>query len=765
MNYKPGNLESADRAMNMKQTDVSVNITAHREGILVHKTLRSIYTGVMFARNKGIGIECSISLDNADKETVRTVKNFVTDYPDLELVVHEISVGDISLNRNYLVDLSKGKYLVFFDGDDFFTENYLHEAFIFAEKHNKPAIYSPRYLLVFEGDNYLVEKLDTENFPEVLKNMFETNYFIGQSFTHRDIYKKIKYQPDGNGYGMEDWHFSCEAAALGYKFYNVPNTIFFYRRKKIGSLLSSHVNSYSVIRPTKLFQSEVFSALQVNQAEVEERMPRNNLKSLGVKKFLLNKLENLELTHHYLIVQYTLHKNILGAIKGRYKKPSQSFTNASLSGVAVPRRFADIGFTEELVRYWGNVNQFEPLIRASTDIFTNLPIVGYPKTSSISNFYYGFCIHNKGANISDVVLVPHLTKGGADLAAINLIRELDRNAGNSKVLVVTTINADSPWLNQIKELKNVIFIEGKTLLPSIDDDKLISLVLRIIQNWGVKRLSIINSEIGYKLVTRHYQAIRDVGCRTYLHTYAFNMTTDGQIYNVISNGLVDAYKGVDVFVTDSEAYRTQLVEINAFDSHKIKVLHSPVIPSTNIKKEYTQKSRILWASRIGDDKMVRVAVEVGRILGELGIELDIYGALDREYKQYNRFKKMIAPYKTIRYKGSYNGFSSLDVSQYDMYLLTTKNEGTPFVILEACSVNIFVIAPAVGGVGDCVVDGVNGNIVDNKFDPTSYVEAIQKAYDEKSFLDNDIIHQQNKVILSDRSPEMYAKSIKELMHL
>src|SRR5207245_772556 len=116
----------------------------------------------------------------------------------------------------------------------------------------------------------------------------------------------------------------------------------------------------------------------------------------------------------------------------------------------------------------------------------------------------------------------------------------------------------------------------------------------------------------------------------YLHTYAYNMTSDGHLYNVIKNGLVDVYKGVDVYVTDSDAYKTQLMEINGFAEDKIEVLYSPIAPVKNVKKDYKVKKRILWASRVCEDKLAETMVEVGRLLGPEGVAMDVYGALDRE---------------------------------------------------------------------------------------------------------------------------------------
>ncbi|NBX97782.1 glycosyltransferase [bacterium] len=742
--------------------DVSVNITTHAEGILIHKTLRSIYAGMQYALNRGLKIECNLSSDNGDEITLKSIDDFIKEHTDIKISVHKISVKDPSLSRNYLIDLSQGKYLAMFDGDDFFTENYLYDAFVLAEKNIEPAIYSARYIIVFEGDHYLVEKFDSSSAVDVEKNMFETNYFISQSFIHSDVFKNVKFAQNTAGYGMEDWHFFCEALAHGYKFYNIPNTLFFYRRKKSGSLLSSHLQSAAVIRPTKLFEPEIFSKLPSSRGKVVKTIAPKNKKA-AIKQTISRHLSQFELTHHYAKVQYTLHRNIISALKSRYLKPKTKNFDTGVIKVPVPERLEAIGFTSELVHLWGKVNQYEPMIRASADMLRYIPIVGYPINATVSDFYYDFCNSNVDSAISDIVLVPHLTKGGADLAAINLVKVLNQKSKGEKILVMTTINADSPWLNALEGLDNVICVETKSLDVALKDDEQISLIVRIIQNWKVKRLTIINSEIGYKVVTQYGQALKDVGCMTYLHTFAFNMTDDGYLFNWIANGLVDAYKGVDTYVTDSSVYKKQLEEINGFLPSKVTTLYSPAPNSKNPKTDFELKKRVLWASRVCDDKLVDVLIEVGKLLDNEDIQLDIFGAMDDNYSKNDRFKKAISPYKNVVYKGTYDGFSSLSTNEYDMFLFTSKNEGLPFVILEACSANIFIVGASVGGVEECILNGQNGLLVKDKFNPKAYFEAVMQAY-EKNYAINQVqIKQANNKILQRHSEQEYAKSVADLM--
>lgn len=744
----------------MKNVDVTVNITAHAEGLLLHKTLRSLRAGIKRASSKGIDVECNISLDNPTPETERILEKFLTKYFKFEMNIYRPKLGDLGKSRNYLIGKSHGKYIAFFDGDDFFTENYLTEAFQMAEKNEQPAIYSPKYLISFEGDNYLIEKLDENSFPLINKYLLETNYYISQVFAPREVFERIKYKPNIGGYGMEDWHFSCEAVAQGVPLINIPGTIFFYRRKKSGSLLAGQIASSATIRPSKLFSPKIYKGLPAVTSS--PTVPQSQGSALTLKFKIIKKLENYELLNHYSVVQYNLHKNIAKALKSRYLKTGN---RAPLQVVytPLPERLRDIGFTEELVREWAKLNMYEPLIRASLDVQNLLPIVAYPKESMTSELYYELCQKYSEIKFTDLVLVPHIVRGGADLAAIRLVTELAKN--NSKVIVMTTLEVESPWLNVLENIPGVVCVESNVMLRGQSEEQKINLIMKIIQGMNIKRLSIVNAELGYKIVTRHHKALQDINCSTFLHTYAFNMTEDGFIFNWIANGLVEAYDGVSSFVTDSEMYRREIIDINGFSGDRVSTLYLPLDKQHNIKTSYTRKNRVLWASRVSSDKLPEILIEVGRLLSEKGIELDIYGSLDKEYALNGRFERAVNKLKGVNYKGSYDGFSSLDTNLYDMFLLTTKNEGMPNVVLEACSNQIFVVAPSVGGIPECVKDGYNGKLVVDKFKAEAYAKAILDTYEGSLFSNSKVIKSKNSLIQKRHSKAAYTSSVRELMGL
>jgi len=63
------------------------------------------------------------------------------------------------------------------------------------------------------------------------------------------------------------------------------------------------------------------------------------------------------------------------------------------------------------------------------------------------------------------------------------------------------------------------------------------------------------------------------------------------------------------------------------------------------------------------------------------------------------------------------------IPAFDLFLMTSRYEGFPYVLLEALAAGCTIVTTRVGGVADCVVDGANGTIVDS-LDPDPIARAV-----------------------------------------
>lgn len=757
-------------------TDASIIVTLHNEGLLAYKTLRNIKLSVERALTERIRCEIVIGLDRADSETERVALQFKDSNPSVTCTILYSDYGDLGLNRNNLIDNSEGEYILIHDGDDFFTQNFLVEAHKLAAQVKTETVYVAQFLINFDAQHYMSFYIPSDSRTISKRFFFETNYYTSQYLLPRSLFEKVRYQKTADGYGYEDWWLNTTLLHMGVEFRVVPDTIFFYRRKKTGSLLAQSNNDSVLIHKTPFFEPGNFLRLSPKQNYPASIKLSPHADTSSASEKIRQRLSKHQLVYRYTRSVWHAHKSLADGVKDKLRggNAHRSLTKDSINPheivarneVELPSRMTNIGVTRKLVNEWGNMNTIEPLIRASWDMFEFIPIISYPIDSGLSNAYYDFCEKYQEYQFDDLIFVPHMIRGGAELATIHLVGSLCRKG--RKVLVVGVLDSESPWASRINEIKGAVFVENKEILKHAPgEDERLLFWARVVQYWNVKTITTINSEFGYKFIHRYHRQLRAMSCSTYVHAFAYDVTEDGFIYNFIPNGLVEIYPSVSRYITDSDAFKQQLIDINGFEEKKINTLYLPSNLKIKRKKDFTRKNRVLFAGRIGYQKLAEIAVEVGAILGKEEIELHFFGSIEPEYIENDKFLKMIEPYSTIQYHGTFNGAHTLDFDDYDMFLLTTRTEGIPNAILEACSANIFIITAAVGGLPETIAHGDNGLLVDDddKFNPEEYAKAIRYAYSTAIFSNQKKINNSNRQIKKRHSIDIYDEMVSTVMKI
>jgi glycosyltransferase involved in cell wall biosynthesis len=73
------------------------------------------------------------------------------------------------------------------------------------------------------------------------------------------------------------------------------------------------------------------------------------------------------------------------------------------------------------------------------------------------------------------------------------------------------------------------------------------------------------------------------------------------------------------------------------------------------------------------------------------------------------------------------------IPAFDVFLMTSRYEGFPYVLVEALAAGCAIVTTRVGGVADCVVDGVNGRVVDS-LDPLDIAAHVIAIIDDRDGL-------------------------------
>ena len=147
------------------EIDLSVAITAHNEGLVAHKTMRSVFRALEKLKEAGITYEVIVHIDFGSKETVEYFSRY---RHDENIKIYENQYGDLGLSRNYVTTKARGKYIAFLDGDDLVSDNWYLEAIRLLESTKDEIVVHPEAVLTFgveqpnvitlQSDSYNIEK-------------------------------------------------------------------------------------------------------------------------------------------------------------------------------------------------------------------------------------------------------------------------------------------------------------------------------------------------------------------------------------------------------------------------------------------------------------------------------------------------------------------------------------------------------------------------------------------------------------------------------
>jgi glycosyltransferase involved in cell wall biosynthesis len=238
----------------MKAETISAIITFHSEGLLANKTLFGLERVRKFTELHDLVVEFVIVLDTADEETTQAVNtNPVVRSCDK---IIEVENRDLGASRNSGIAVASGTYIGIFDGDDYYSENWLSSAFSVMKKKEGSVIVHPEFTISFGVVHAVGDSLDMDDREDYsLVNFFSINPWTSCSFGKKSTYLSHPYcrtDSKDTGFGYEDWHWNLELVSHGIRHVTAKETALFYRRKAV-SMLTGMTASGAVVRPNEFF--------------------------------------------------------------------------------------------------------------------------------------------------------------------------------------------------------------------------------------------------------------------------------------------------------------------------------------------------------------------------------------------------------------------------------------------------------------------------------------------------------------------------------
>jgi glycosyltransferase involved in cell wall biosynthesis len=232
--------------------DISAFVVFHRERAYAVPALRSFRLMVETARQAGLRVEATALLDRPDPTTQSIIGAEGRWLDRIEVVDH----GDLGETRNSGIQMARGEYLSFVDGDDLWGKYWLVEAHgkATAEQSGFRTVWHPEQLYYFdEGDWDAHSVTDTPHFasssfffehPRSQAKSFQrdalfmNNVWSANVFAHKDLHHRFPYLrvDRSRGFGIEDWSWNLQTVGAGVRHDVVEKTVHLIRVKQTGSL-------------------------------------------------------------------------------------------------------------------------------------------------------------------------------------------------------------------------------------------------------------------------------------------------------------------------------------------------------------------------------------------------------------------------------------------------------------------------------------------------------------------------------------------------
>lgn len=133
-----------------------------------------------------------------------------------------------------------------------------------------------------------------------------------------------------------------------------------------------------------------------------------------------------------------------------------------------------------------------------------------------------------------------------------------------------------------------------------------------------------------------------------------------------------------------------------------------------------------WVGRISHEKGADILIEALPALTDIDLHVTLIGSGDERAKLEQRVKRL-----RLEDRVSFPGEvprASRRFSAFDLFVLSSRTEGTPITLFEAMDASVPIVATSVGGVPDVLSS--NEAILVEPEDPAALAAAIRQVHDE-----------------------------------
>lgn len=687
--------------------ELTLVLNAHREGRLVHRSVRAAQRAIERAKASGVSVQFLAVVDRPDQETAAYFEQHRLFFDEI-LTVDE---GDPGLSRNRGAQAAGGRFVTFADGDDLMGAGWLEKAVAFLREQPERAIVHPQYSVRFGGEHRVWKKFSEKDPQFRYEDMLEENPWDIMSAAAREVYLACPFEQGGGGFGYEDHHWNCETIGRGYEHAVVPGTVFFIRTKRDDSVLSRHRAAGAVFKPAALFEPEIF-AKKVGDEAYRARAPRACDRRAAIPwpagESIVRKMRR-GLEQRSVFARRVLRR------LGRYAKAQREALVVLFGSMRLEDIFAEL--PPWLLDEWRSINTVEPQLYPDASFSGDAHY--YQVGERRGGWQYAALAEACGHGASHVFLVPWLAKGGSDLESINYANAVQRDGLGRGAVVIATEDAPSPWRSRLEP--GVRFVDFGAQCRALDAQSRRALLARLLLQLQPECIHNLNSALGYECFIRHGAALKQYS-RLYVSVFCADWTA-GRPSGYALREMPECYPHLAAVTADNATFLKDLVNQFGLDPARLHAHYHPA-PATRPRARALTDGEtldVLWAGRTDRQKRLDILNAIAERARPHPIRFHVYGGplLDSD----PAFKLLARQPNVVTY-GPYEGFDALPLEQFHAYLYTSAFDGLPNVLLEALAAGLPVVASDIGGIHELVQSGKTGELIRPFDDPAQYVEAL-----------------------------------------
>lgn len=229
---------------------------------------------------------------------------------------------------------------------------------------------------------------------------------------------------------------------------------------------------------------------------------------------------------------------------------------------------------------------------------------------------------------------------------------------------------------------------------------------------------------------------------------------------------IPLYKPIDRFVYSryskiicvSELVKKELNKYLPESKEKSVVIKNAVLVRNELHRNNNFDWDILFVGRLEEAKGVDILLKAIHFLktqNNLELKVAIVGSGSKK-DEYENLSKQLGLNNSVKFLGLRNDIQALMQSS-KIFVLPSRWEGLPMVILEAMANGIPIIATKVGGIPEVIKDGVNGLMVE-KEDIAGLAEKIYRLLND-TLLQQILSKNAYETVKNNYSIEVYTKTL------